>query len=267
MARTANNAPFTNQGRADLRRTPTEGQIAFNQNGSSQIACVDAALFVTNEEGELGPAVFDVFTRRESDPTAFAPTRLSVFLWMTDRVLLSLAVQQYPGTVYPLGETVFPVGANLSNFASVFKPNNGMAALPAGVTCTPLQPLTDFGAQSVLSYGAGATSLAVRGTPMLLELGNNEYWDSEEPQNQATCRVNVVALSESLLSGKHQVRYNPPLPNGEVDIWLDGGTGRYQILLPLAQYLFGQYWLQGNIIGTPGLDADIVGVYTQPLLP
>jgi hypothetical protein len=264
---TANNAPLTNQGRADLRRSPTEGQIAFNQNGSSQIACVDAVLFVTNEEGKLAPAEFDVFTTSESDPTAFEPTRLSVFLWMTDRVLLSQAVQQYPGSVYPLGETVFPVGANLTNFASLFRPNNGMAALFPGVTCTPLQPLSDFGAQSVLSFGAGATALAVRGTPMLLELSPNEYWDNDETQKPAKCRVNVVALSESLLSGKHQVRYNPALPNGEVDIWSGGDTGRYQILLPLAQYLFGQYWLQGNIIGTPGLDADIVGVYTQPLLP
>ena len=262
---TANNAPLTNQGRADLRRAPTFSQVAFNQNRSSQISALNADLFVVNEEGKQNPALFDPITVSESTGDE-EQTRLSVFLWMTDRVLVSRATQRYPEMVYPLGGGV-PLGTNLITEASEFAPTNGMAALPPNVTCLPQGGLADYGAQYVLSNGSGPQSLSVRGTPMLLTLAYNTFFDPNDPATRRLCRVSVSALSESLLSGTHQVRWAAPAPNGEVDLYSATGAGRRQILLPLAQYLFGQYWLQDNIAGVPGVDADIVGVYTQPPLP
>jgi hypothetical protein len=57
------------------------------------------------------------------------------------------------------------------------------------------------------------------------------------------------------------------LPNGEIDIWGAQNAGRKQVILNLPIYILGQYWLNDNVAGIPGLDYDIVGVYTQPPLP
>jgi len=264
MARTSNNAPLTNQGRADLQRVPTPAQIAFNQSGSSQISALRAPL-VTVVEDTYEFLRFPTITSRISDPSAFQFTRLSLFLWMTDRVLVSYAEQFYNDVNYPLGENTIPIGQNLTTMSAFCTPTNGMASLPTGVTCSPLAVPSGYGQQAVLKFGTGATALNVRGTPMLLELTDNQYFDGFAPPDQIALEPSIIvtAFSESLLSGKHDMLFCPILPSGEIDVW-DSLGGVRQVIMPLSQYIAGQYWLTDNLLfgGLP-----IVGVFTQPPLP
>lgn len=264
MPRTANSAPLTNQGRADLQRSPTSAQIAFNQSGSSQISALRATLAGVDESG-LYRAAFHTLTFRESDPSAFQFTRLSLFLWMTDRVLVSFAEQFYNAVVYPLGENTIPIGQDLTTMAMFCTPTNGMASLPPGVTCSTIAQPSGYGQQATLAYGTGATALNVRGTPMLLQLTDNQYYNNTTPPSQARLEayVNVTAFSESLLSGQHDIHWCNVLPSGEIDPWNSLG-GPSQIIMDLGAYIAGQYWRTDNLY--EGV-IPIVGVYTQPELP
>ena len=230
MTRIAANAQLTNQGRADLQRSPTSPQIAFNQNGDSQISAL-RALLASVKEGEVLEDRFSTLTPRGSDPSAFQPTRLSLFLWMTDRVIVSWAEQFYAGTVHPPDIPQVTQGANLTTNAARCLPTNGMAGLVSGVTCTPTTPVTDFGKQAVLSYGTGPNALSVRGTPMLLELSDNAYFDNLVPplQRPEQPTVTVTAFSESLLSGRHGQASFTVLPNGEIDIYGATAANREQV--------------------------------------
>jgi hypothetical protein len=265
MARTANNAPLTDQGRADLQRVPTPAQNAFNENGDSQISALRALLVRLVSSTEYEPAQFPTLTFSVVDPSEFRFTRLSLFLWMTDRVLVSYAEQFYDDVVYPLGENTIPIGQDMTTMSAFCTPTNGMASLPTGVTCSPLAVPSGYGKQAVLAFGTGATALNVRGTPMLLELTDNQYFDDTEPPGQIALEptIRVTAFSESILSGKHDWVFCPILPSGEIDVWVSSG-GIEQVIMDLDDYIAGQYWLTNNLLFGA---LPIVGVYTQPPLP
>jgi hypothetical protein len=255
----ANNAPFTNQGRADLRRSPTEAQIAFNNNRSSQISVLNADLCVLNEaRTELTNALFE--------PTIVGITpdtlqRLSVFVWMTDRVTACWATQRYPETVEIDGNEL---GFNLCTCATVV-PTNGLQIDVVGVTCTLLS-VDEIGAQATLAYGTGATALSVRGTPLLVGMNENDYLTTDDTPTAAPAEVNLRAYSESLLSGKPEVLFTAPFA-GTTNYNAYGAPVifRRQIILRLSDYIAGQYWLTSNVYTSGAESADIVGVFTAPV--
>jgi hypothetical protein len=248
MAGIATNAPFTNQGRADLQRTPTESQIAFNQSQSSAISVVSAATLAAFAEGVFEPELplsvtINVDTGSE---IVTVNRRLCLFLWMTDRITAVSAKQfQYvEGKLSPL-----------SFFAGPVLPTNGFAILPAGATCTP-NGATDVGTQSTLAYASGSLRFSVRGTPLLL------YMESTTGELEETV-VAVDALSESLLSGRSgsEVR---EFRNGTFNAYTGDAVSRSQIILFINDYLAGQYWNQNNVLVDGANQYDIVGVWSDP---
>ena len=255
----SNNAPLTNQGRADLRRSPTEAQIAFNNNRSSQISVLNADLCVLNEaRNELTTALFE--------PTITGTTdlqRLSVFVWMTDRVTACWGTQHYPETV-KIGAN--ELGTNLCTCAIV-DPTNGLQIDVVGVTCT-LLAVDEIGAQATLAYGTGANALSVRGTPLLVRMNENDYLTTATSPTPAPAEVNLRAYSESLLSGKPEVLFTAPFV-GTTNYNAYGAqvTFRKQIILRLSDYIAGQYWLTSNVWTSGAVSADIVGVFTAPVPP
>ena len=245
---TANNAPLTNQGRADLRRSPTEAQIAFNDNRSSAISVVSAAALSRFADGEFTwRTPFSVTVTFGTPPSAVTVNRrLCLFLWMTDRITSVSAKQVYSGE-----------GVQVCGCASFVLPTNGFAALPAGATCTP-NGATDVGAQSTLAYVSGSLRFSVRGTPLLLEMADPNLEEAPVPF------VTVDAWSESLLSGRPGVQLQE-FRNGVYNAYTGDLTTRSQIILLIDDYLAGQYWNNDNVlVDSKGNQFDIVGVYAEP---
>lgn len=255
-----NNAPLTNQGRADLRRSPTEAQIAFNNNRSSQISVLDAELCELNE------------ARNALSTTAFSPTitvsgstrnrRLSVFVWMTDRVTACWAEQLYPFEVLNPDDDI--IGNNLCACAAA-APTNGFYTDVVGTSCD-LLTADEVGKQALLTYGSGSTALAVRGTPLLIQLRDNGFlYNDGEGIVAAPTNVHLTAFAESLLSGKPQVTFTE-LRQGAFYAYgsVSAGPNRRQIILRLSDYVAGQYWLTNNVWSSGGESADIVGVWSNP---
>ena len=257
----SNNAPLTNQGRADLRRSPTGTQIDFNQNGNSSVSVVQAQLLRFNDGIWIEP---QFSTQIDLGGREFVPRALCIFLWMTDRLTSVQAVQQYSGTVWPeSGVGVPKLGTDLCTCARA-RPSNGMSALPVGMTCT-LLAASEIGAQAVLAFGAGATALNVRGTPVVVQLVFNDYWTMPGgDQSEASPAVHINALSESLLSGKPQAVFFPPIAGVFDPYQVFGVTARLQSIMLADDYVAGQYWLTGNQLVVGDAVYDIVGIYTEP---
>jgi hypothetical protein len=257
---TANNAPLTNQGRADLRRVPTAPQNDFNQSRDSSISVVRASLI----EFEGGEWEIPRFVPEVATGTA---QLLCVFLWMTDRITSVSAKQFYSGDVYPASETAVPsLGSRLCTCATAF-PTNGMADLPAGTTCTLLQD-AEVGAQAVLAYGSGASALSVRGTPLLVEMEPNEYYGvPDEDQEPAPAEVRIEALSESLLSGKPTALFVTPTAGVYEPYAGVTSLASQQVVMNASDYVSGQYWLANNQLVVGPITYNIVGIYTAPVPP
>ena len=263
MARIASNAPLTNQGRADLRRVPTGTQTDFNQTGDSSISVVEAEL-LTLVDGNWVTPEFTPLVVKDGDDVARA---VCVFLWMTDRLTSVSAKQSYAGPVYPASTSsaTLPVGTDLCTCAEAF-PCNGMSGLPVGAACT-LLATDEIGAQAVLSFGTGANALNVRGTPVLVLCVNNEFYGpGAAVQAVAQASLRLSALSESILSGKPSAAFLTP-STGAFDPYADIATARAQCVMNAANYIAGQYWLNGNQFVDDVTVYDIVGVYTAPVPP
>jgi len=265
MARTSNNAPLSNQGRADLRRSPTGAQTDFTQTGNSSVSVVQAILLRFFGSFWEQPQ-FSTLVGSGKDAV---PRALCIFLWMTDRLTSVSAEQQYSGSLYPASGTGVPaLGSNLCTCAVAY-PSNGMSALPDfglgdRMTCT-LLAASEVGAQAVLAYGAGSTALSVRGTPVVVRLVNNEYY--KEPggaQLASNPTVRINALSESILSGKPQAVFHPPVDGLFDPYQVAGVTARTQCIMFAEDYRAGQYWLNGNQLVDGDVVYDIVGIYTEP---
>lgn len=265
MARIAANAPFTNQGRADLRRVPTAPQSNYNQNGNSSVSVVDSGLLSKKDGGFSVPA----FSPNVVDASGPRARVLCVFLWMTDRLTAVSAQQLYSGPVYPQStETgTLPSGTDLCTCANA-APTNGMAGLPVGAACTIL-PSVEVGAQAVLTFGAGLGALAVRGTPLLVSCKNNDFYGpGSETQTAALVELRISALSESILSGKPSAVFlAPDLTTGAFDPYASPSVARLQCILDAAEYIAGQYWLADNTLTDGAVVYDIVGVFTAPVPP
>jgi hypothetical protein len=259
MARTSNNAPLTNQGRADLRRSPTGAQTDFNETGNSSVSVVQAVLLRLPGNFWVQPQFSTIVGSGRGVPRA-----LCVFLWMTDRLTSLSAVQQYLDDVWPESTIGVPkLGSNLCSCAYAH-PSNGMSALPVGMTCT-LLAASEVGAQAVLAYGAGSTALRVRGTPVVVRLVNNEYYGPPGgSQNTSDPTVRINALSESILSGKPQAVFLYSVDGLFDPYQVFGVTARTQCIMFAADYVAGQYWLNGNQLVDGDVVYDIVGIYTEP---
>jgi hypothetical protein len=267
MARIASNAPLTNQGRADLRRVPTGTQTDFNQTGDSSISVVRAQLLRQDAEGDWVTPEFTVEV--PTLPSGTTARRVCVFLWMTDRLTSLSAEQFYGAPVYPESETVVAsLGANLCTCAYA-QPTNGMAGLPAGLTCSVLSD-AEVGAQATLSTTAlpAANALSVRGTPILVTMVNNEYYNGGGlAQALEEAQLRIEALSESLLSGKPEANFLT-LNAGVFDPYASSFVvSSAQIIMDAAAYLAGTYWLYNNQLLLGGVTFNIVGIYSAPVPP
>jgi hypothetical protein len=260
---TANNAPSTNQGRENLRRSPTESQIAFNNNRSSAISVVSSAtLGFVDDDNKFALRSFSPLVEVSAGPPPVTQVRrLCLFLWMTDRVTSVSATQVYAGGVQTPDEAI--IADTLCTCAEFVRPTNGFALLPAGTSCTP-NALTDVGSQSTLAYQSGSTKFSVRGTPLLLLMNNNGFLTGED-SDPAEAQIYVDALSESLLSGKPHVQVQE-FRNGTFNAYSSGGVfGRQQTILLIEDYLAGQYWNADNVlVDDKGNQWDIVGVWAEP---
>lgn len=259
----ANNAPLTNQGRADLRRSPTEAQIAFNNNRSSQISVLNADLCELNEaRNALLTSSFSTTVTYAGPPESTTDRRLSLFVWMTDRVTACWAEQRYPFEVFNANED--SIGAYLCSCAAA-APTNGFYTDVVGTSCEILTA-DEVGKQALLVSGSGQNALAVRGTPLLLQLRNNTYLASVDAAFvPADTAVSLTAFAESLLSGKSEARFTA-LRAGAFDAYGSESAGpfRRQIILRLSDYISGAYWLTNNVWSSGGESADIVGVWSNP---
>jgi hypothetical protein len=259
---TANNAPLTNQGRENLRRSPTESQIAFNNNRSSAISVVSSAVLGYFDDNEFTLRSFSPLVEVSPGPPAvLVSRRVCLFLWMTDRITSVSATQVYVGGVQNPAEDV--IAETLCTCAEFVRPTNGFALLPAGTSCTP-NALTDVGSQSTLAYQSGTIKFSVRGTPLLLAMNNNGFL-SGDPSEPAEAVIYVDALSESLLSGKPHVQVQG-FRNGTFNAYSSGdGFIRQQTILLIDDYLAGQYWNADNVlVDAKGNEWDIVGVFAEP---
>jgi len=263
---TANNAPLTNQGRADLRRVPTESQIAFNDHRSSAISVVSNARLGAFTSGIFGFKQFTPTVSTTTPPPQPVERRLCVFLWMTDRITAVSAEQFFPGVLHaPIGNDANShVGDNLCSCVSSIIPTNGFALLPAGASCTATD-VTETGAQSTLAYQTASVQFAVRGTPLLLTMSNPGYRvPSIMGLVPALPFVSVSALSESILSGRAGVQVRGTV-GGVYNAYTGTVNTRRQTILLIDDYLTGRFWEADNVlVDAAGNVFDIVGVYAEP---
>lgn len=260
----SNNAPLTNQGRADLRRSPTQAQIAFNDSRRSSISVLKADfLRYIPPRGPEGVGAWQYGPYVEPVSIDATGTRVCAFVWMTDRVLSAEFTQIYPGLIRSnAGGSV--VGRNLRVSGYDAWPTTNLPDLPSPATCTSVT-VPDIGAQSILAYPPA--SLAIAGTALVLQLVDNDY--SVQFTGESTCNLSLRVDSESLQSGYTTGHLGA---SSTFDPYTDVVLRRQNVIVPASAY-FGLGLYTTNTLSTqlglsgPVYDFNVAGIYTVPPEP